>query len=227
MDRRVGGMDWESPQFCDAFRRGDAWALESIYWAYVDGVEHVLRVGFMTRSGTSVIPGVRDQNRRADLIQEVFLRAFGESARQRFAVGLEYRPYLWSISRNVLVDHHRRTRRDKATQQPDLEYDLVLVQQPSEPEGFEPALVEVVERYVRDLGSPLREVQEMRFVKGKSQKEAAKELGISRQNVRTLEARLKEGLQCALQAAWRSQHSVRMALDGRTDFLPTAELRGK
>jgi DNA-directed RNA polymerase specialized sigma24 family protein len=75
-------------------------------------------------------------------------------------------------------------------------------------------LLQVVERYVGSLQAPLQEVHHVRYVLGQSQREAAAGLGLSRQNVRTLEERLKEGLRAALLEAWRAERSVRNALAG-------------
>jgi RNA polymerase sigma factor (sigma-70 family) len=229
MDTRVGGVEWRSAEFSEAFRRGDVEILESIYWAHVKGVEHLLRVGFVGKNGSLVVPGVREPDRRADLLQEVFMKAFGDSARRRFDVGLEYAPYLWTICRNVLVDHHRGMRRDRAkvSQLPPPDVDLVLTQEPKEPEWAAPVLVELVDRYVAGLGPPLNDVYEMRFLTGRSQKVVAATLGISRQNVRTLETHLKQGLRRELQLARGSQDLVRQALDGRPEMLFVTETRGK
>src|SRR5689334_14293059 len=106
-------VDWTSADFVAAFRRGDSAVLEAIYWHYVDVVERVLQSGFVAKDGRASIPGILDPDRRADLLQEVFLKAFSESARTSFAPELDYRPYVLAIGRNVLIDDHRRRARDR------------------------------------------------------------------------------------------------------------------
>jgi len=204
-------MDWRSPEFCERFRRGDPAALEEIYWTYVDLVEHVLVAGFWTKGRQVMISGEADPDRRADLLQEVFVRSFSETARRNFESTLDYRAYLLGISRHVLVDHHRRCHRRNISYAPELSEEYVEVPVMSEEPWLAPDVVEVVDGYVRSLLPPLRGLYHARYVLGRSQREAAESLGLSRQNVRTLEERLKQGLRAALEQAWRVQPALRQA----------------
>jgi RNA polymerase sigma factor (sigma-70 family) len=214
-------IDWSCPEFLDRFRTGHTATLEAIYCEYAALVEHVLAAGFVTKDGRSAVRGIADAERRADLMQEVFLKAFSEAARTRFEFGFEYRPYLLTISRNVLVDAHRCSKREKVLLRSVSESEL-HINEPPEPAWTTPVVTRVVERYVATLESPLREVHELRFVRGKSQRDAARMLGISRQNVRTMEARLKDGLRSALRAARCTDGSVRAALDDGQDIFGLA-----
>jgi RNA polymerase sigma factor (sigma-70 family) len=183
---------WDSPEFVHCFIRGDAEALEAIYLEYVDLLDHVLATGFLTRNGC-LVPGVRNRETRADLLQEVFAKAFADRARRSFACGADYRPYIATICRNVLVDAHRHRGRERALFSEALRGDEP-VQQVDEPLLPTHAWEGMVEAYVTRLSSPLREVHRLRFVEGKSQRHAAIVLGMTRQNLRTLEARLKREL---------------------------------
>jgi RNA polymerase sigma-70 factor (ECF subfamily) len=58
----------------------------------------------------------------------------------------------------------------------------------------------IVEGYLRALPDELKQIHEARFVKGLSQRDAADALGISRQQLRTREARLRDGLRRLLDA---------------------------
>jgi len=213
-------MDWRSPEFCERFRRGDPAALEEIYWTYVDLVEHVLVAGFWTNGRQVMISGEADPDRRADLLQEVFVRSFSETARRNFKSTRDYRAYLLGISRHVLVDHHRRRHRRNAFCVPDLSEEYVEDPVTNEEPWLAPDVVEVVDGYVRGLLPPLRGLYQARYVLGRSQREAAESLGLSRQNVRTLEEQLKEGLRAALEQALRVQPSLRRAFD-RADVVDT------
>jgi RNA polymerase sigma-70 factor, ECF subfamily len=217
-------MDRWSAKFCERFRHGDRAVIEEVYWAYLSLVEHVLTAGFWLKGRAIPVPGVRDADQRADLVQEVFVRAFSDAARQSFDAALDYRSYLLGISRNLLIDHHRRTRNrplvfDFQLDRPhdDLPGPDALTWQSS-------ALIAIVEVYVAGLKSPLRELYYTRFVLGRSQREAADGLGLSRQNVRTLEERVKAGLRTALRRARHTQRSVRAALED-TRFLQDADAR--
>jgi RNA polymerase sigma factor (sigma-70 family) len=207
-------MDWQSPDFCERFRRGDARVLEEIYWAYVDVVEHLLAGGFLIKDRQVAVPGVGNPDQRDDLLQEVFVNAFGETARRTFDTGRDFRAYVLSIGRHVLVDQHRRAGRPHVPYDADLDEVYSGPAPNSEQEWMSPELIQVAERYVASLTSPLRELHHARYALGRSQREAADDLGLSRQNVRTMEDRLKAGLRWALQQAWRTESAVRIALEG-------------
>jgi RNA polymerase sigma factor (sigma-70 family) len=161
---------------------------------------------------------VSDAEQRADLLQEIFARAFSDTARRRFDATLDFRSYLLAITRNLLVDHYRRfkprplahtCRLDEVCA--DTDGTDQLLWQSSE-------LVAVVERYVAALNAPLREIYHARYVLGRSQRDTACGLGLSRQTVRTLEERVKAGLRSALRQAGHAERAVRNALEGRLPF---------
>jgi RNA polymerase sigma factor (sigma-70 family) len=214
----VATVEWQSPDFWRRFRSGDPAILEAVYWRFVDVVEHVLGSGFVTKDGRRLIAGVRDPDQRRDLLQECFLKAFSASARQTFDERLDYRPYLLTIARNVLADHYRGRRRDTSMSDAVDDQQISADNGPApEPSWAAPSLLPVVERFVAGLESPLREIHEARFIQGKSQREAARALGLSRQSMRTLEARLKDCLRDALEDARHAEAGVRAALDDQPD----------
>ena len=217
--------DWRSEEFRNGFRRGDTAVLECLYWEHIDLVEQVLARGFVTRDGRNV-PGVEDEEPRGDLMQEVFLKAFSVTTRATFDPAYDFRRYLLAIGRNVLVDFHRRSGRQPVTVDPAGDLGEAL-DATTEPEWCAPALVGVVEGYVAALVSPLREVHELRFVRGKSQRDAARALGVSRQNLRTFEARLKDGLRRALWEAQGADGPLGPALEARRAGPRLAAARGK
>jgi DNA-directed RNA polymerase specialized sigma24 family protein len=68
-------------------------------------------------------------------------------------------------------------------------------------ETYGPELLAAVSSYVDALPPPLRAVHERRFMEGEAQERAAEALGISRQNLRTLERKLVTGLRRAIRRA--------------------------
>src|SRR5262245_14968230 len=69
----------------DRFRRGEQDALGEVYERYVDEVGMLARRGFtMEAHGHVVVPGARDVDAEHDLVQETFVKAFAEKARQSF-----------------------------------------------------------------------------------------------------------------------------------------------
>lgn len=100
----------ENSEQIEAFRRGDRAVLEEVYRHYVDDVEAMLRGGFtFTSQGETVrFRGIREPFRLQEAVQESFIKAFRESARQAYDGSRAYRPYLFTIARNLIIDQYRR-----------------------------------------------------------------------------------------------------------------------
>jgi RNA polymerase sigma-70 factor, ECF subfamily len=172
----------ERPGLLPRFRRGERAALEEIYFAYVDLVAFVVR---QSAHGAHA----------ADLIQETFARAFAERARLGYDGLRPYRPFLLTIARNLLVDDARKRGRELVVEDPP---EPLPSEGAADPEWADADTVAVVERYVAGLDARLRALYEERYVKDRSQNEAAAALGLTRQKVRTLEEKLRRGLERAL-----------------------------
>jgi RNA polymerase sigma-70 factor (ECF subfamily) len=185
------------PELLVAFRRGEQSALETVYWAYVDGVTRTVQAvmnGFGTASAGTIQLG---KTELGDLVHEVFVRAFSPESRQRYDGKRPYGPYLGQIARNVVVDHWRLARRHVAIDIAPLLEALSLETNVTgnAPERWaDPQTIAVVERYLAALEPDVRRVHEALYVQGLSQREAAAALGLGRQAVRGIEARLREGL---------------------------------
>src|SRR5262249_10922972 len=94
-------------ELLDAFRRGDREALARVYHHYVDAVARLVRYGFLLETRNLRISGARDVDAENEIIQDVFVRAFGERARLGYDGIRPYRPYLLRIAKNLLVDQAR------------------------------------------------------------------------------------------------------------------------
>jgi len=166
----------DKPELLRAFRAGERDALERVYWAYVDAVAQVARYGARLGERAAVTGAPRED--WGDLVQETFSRAFGERARLAYDGLRPYRPYLLTICRNLLAEGARRRG------------------------GALPAHeLAVVEKYVAGLEARLAAVYRQRYIAGATQEEAARALGLSRQQLRTLEEKLRRGLRRALEKA--------------------------
>src|SRR5258706_14257303 len=115
-----------------------------------------------------------------DLVQEIFVRAFSDRARLAFDGVRDYRPFLFTIARNVVTDWARKRRRDVSlddfttiTTEPSIEED------DDEP-WTNPEMTGVVEAYLRTLPEDLAAVHRERYVLGHTQRGAALALGLSR-----------------------------------------------
>jgi RNA polymerase sigma factor (sigma-70 family) len=188
----------------DGFRAGKSEALGTVYWEYVRKVERLLGAGFVVRGrGDRVAGACRQPEDLADLVQEVFSRAFSEKGRRGYDGLRDYGPYLYAIARNVLVDWARARGREIPAPWAELEaaIETAPVQEDDEVPWAEPETMRVVEAYLASLPQDLRDVHRLRHEQGLSQTQAAEQLGVGRQTLRTLERRLRDGLATALDAA--------------------------
>lgn len=184
------------PELLIAFRRGDRDALEKVYWAYVGRVEQlVLRRALRGRS--------RRASDVADLVQEVFIRAFSERGRLGYDGLREYGPYLLTIARNVTINRARAEGREPALADSDVEMLEPAAEAHAEedPPWADPATMAVVEAFLASLPQPMRDLHHQRYVLGLPQREAATALSITRQQLRTVEDKLRRGLEQALRKA--------------------------
>jgi RNA polymerase sigma factor (sigma-70 family) len=176
------------------FRSGDRDALAQVYRTHFDEVERFIRRGLLAM-------GLFSPANLADVIQDVFLKAFAPAARSRYdAERGPYAPFLMTLSRNVLVDWARRHGREARVDGHAAVEDAVGGEAAGAPSMFEPSLVAATKRYVEKLSPELRALHHRRFVLAEPQRQAAERLGITRQNLRTLERRLVEGLRQHLES---------------------------
>jgi RNA polymerase sigma factor (sigma-70 family) len=194
------------PDLLRDFRAGKRPALETVYRAYVDKVTGVIRFGFRPPAGTTRITGLKvDAAETSGLVQEVFLKAFAAPARASFDGLRDYGPFLYAIARNVLADWGRRLGRELPMLAEDLQRmgeradDAAWVPDEESNSWADPETVALTERYVEGLDDELKQVHRVRFVLGLSQRDAAGQLGIGRQTMRTLEGRLRAGLKRELE----------------------------
>ena len=184
------------PDFLPRFREGDKDALRLVYQSYVDAVTRVVasalrRYGAMGHHGWRALA-----SELPDLVQEVFTRAFEPRTRRGFDGLREYGPYLGQIARNVVVDHLRRRQRRVASENALVLEEVSLAPAtPATATGFAEAdTMALVSRYIAGLSPDLRRVHDALYVQGMSQRDAAVALGLGRQVVRTMEAKLRDGL---------------------------------
>jgi RNA polymerase sigma factor (sigma-70 family) len=182
----------ESSDFLQRFKAGERPFLEKVYFAYVDEVEAYVR-RFLAAYGWRSAAARPDVG---DLVQEAFVRAFGEKARHAFDGQRDYGPFLGALTRNLMIDWARRSGRELPTEDLDR---FPESPPPSEREWSDPDTMAEVNAYLGELPPELREVHEFRYVQCRSQDDACSALAISRQTLRTREKHLREGLRRRLQ----------------------------
>jgi len=194
-----------SPQLLLDFRLGKPAALETVYRHYVRGVDVFLRA--LARSAGSA--ELAQPSAIADLLQEVFIRAFSPNARKAYDGLRDFGPYLNTIARNCFIDALRRGKKERMLGLSDSAAALEEVPINTQ-EQYEPVVIAVLESYLSDLPAPLRGVYEQRFELGVSQEAACDRLGISRRSLRTAEEHLRAGLRKALLLAgvWQRELSL-------------------
>jgi RNA polymerase sigma-70 factor, ECF subfamily len=190
-------VQWGSdPGLLEAFRRGEHSVLEQVYRAYAPSVARYLERSRAGRSGVLDVAAAQ---------QESFARAFSPRAREAYDGRRPYAAWLRAVARSAAVAVLRRGGR--------LAERCVPLEQVEEGAGWEAegespeehVLREegrtLVRRFLAGLGAQERSLLELRFMEGLSQREAGEELGLSRQEVRTREARLRQELGRYLSAA--------------------------
>ena len=178
------------------FRKGERTALERVYRHYAPTVALRLRSGFMvSRSGqapTHVM--LRRAFEMESALQEVFVRAFKESARLGYDGLRPYRDYLAGITKHVVCDELRRSLRIREVSVEDLQ----ASEQPEDAGPSPDARMEseqakgVVRRFLEEACDDRdRKLYALRYQEGHSQEAAAHAAGLTRIQVRRWEAKFR------------------------------------
>jgi len=184
----------EHPELLAGFREGRPAVLDRIYRAYSVSVERNLRA--MARAYG--IPELAQASAVADLLQEVFVRAFSKTARRSYDGLREFGSYLSTIVRNCFIDALRNQSREVLREPEELRIEIERHAVVPDDSALDPKVAGVLAAYIRGLPSPLAGIYEQRFVLGTSQEEASSALGLSRRVIRTGEKKLRSGLRKAL-----------------------------
>jgi RNA polymerase sigma factor (sigma-70 family) len=194
------------PRLLEAFREGHHAALETVYRSYARPIDRYLRA--LARMTGSL--ELTQASWIADLLQEVFIRAFSTAGRRGYDGVRDYAPYLTTIARNCFVDAQRARGREVPTSPDDLTVALEALA--DDADGWcEPKTLAVLNAYIDGLDAAVRGVYEQRFVLGRSQEEASTALGLTRRAIRTAENHLRRGLRKALSRAGISLNELQAA----------------
>jgi RNA polymerase sigma-70 factor (ECF subfamily) len=123
-----------------------------------------------------------------DLTQEVFLRIFKTLGSYRAAHG-GFTTWMTSLTRNLLIDHYRRTRRDRMTRSLDEELPRLEAKQSAAPKPDEKAvageLSMQLQRALAKLSPELREAVMLRDLQGLEYQEIRAILGVPEGTVKS------------------------------------------
>ncbi len=182
------------------FRAGTPEALREVYRMHAREITTMLRHGFAFDSAAGVgrFAGLSSPFELQDALHETFARAFEPAARTAFDGIRPYGPYLRTIARNVVLRAGRRQRERVPLQDvaDDGRAPVGAAEDAADPEraAQDGELVALVRAFLERVPAPDRALLQARFVDGLSQRDAAAQLGLGRQQLRTREARLREAL---------------------------------
>lgn len=216
----------QNPRLLHAFRLGERAALEEVYRQYSPAVLKFLRGGFGFRSGGSTMhfKGIHNDSDLNSSVQEVFRRAFEEKARHSYNGTNSFTNWVLAIARNMVLNGFRRREvnlseyikesdhRNQLTFMDDEmteEHSGILYGEPAPCQSMEfesSELRELMLSFMDDLEPEERLILKSRFVDGLGQKEAAKELGLTRMKIRVFESKLRRRLHFFLKPSGYLDH---------------------
>lgn len=187
-----------------AYREGRGDALNKVYHHFRDDVSRLLGAGFGFSSGGKRyrFTGYRTAFELEDAIQETFLKAFGERARNGYSGLQPFRPYLLGIARNLVIDDYRRRRREMAIFVPE-EVDLQRVEPDTqgsassmggwgarsldpEQEAMRAQRRELIQDFLETLDEKQRELVRLHFMERLSQESTAEAMQVDRNRIRRM-----------------------------------------
>lgn len=178
------------------YRNGDQAALERVFRAYAPLVFHVLRHGVNTGASGRVYLG--DAHQEDDVVQDTFIRLFSPATRARYDGLRPFGALVRVVARSALLDHLRKRRREAlhvSDEMEDVDARVAADWTPGTPLPDQAALSAQEQQGARTFLEALpeedRDLLRLRFEQGLTQQQAAEKLGISRQNLRTLEEKLR------------------------------------
>ncbi len=182
------------------FKAGEREALTQVYRDHAQDVALVLRHGFAFESSGRKrrFVGYGSGFELQDVLHETFRRAFEPSARAAYDGIRPYGAYISTIARNLVLRSFRAREvlfpidDAESSQGPTLS--AIDLGPSPEREVHEGQVRELVAAFLATLAPDERELIELRYVQGMSQRDAEQALGLGRQRIRTREKELRRKL---------------------------------
>lgn len=151
----------------DRYARGDRAAFAEVYDSVAPRV-----LAYLRRQ-------TRDPQRAEDLLQQTMLQMHRGCS--NFTSGSPVLPWAFAIARRLLIDEHRREKRNVLSMAIDVAAETIAGGVPSVPDGFVFAkeLARLFQRVLEELPVSQRDAFELVRIDGLSPAEAAKVLGIT------------------------------------------------
>jgi RNA polymerase sigma-70 factor (ECF subfamily) len=185
----------------NGFRSGDRSVLEQVYREYSRSLFSMLLHGFPVESQHKrfTFRGYKDPWQLENAVQEIFARAFAESARRAYDGIRPYKNYLMTIARNYVVDSFRRRQKESVffDDLPTYRFSELPFPDDGTPKNPESQAVnrqlkEETAKFVGALDPDTKKLFDARFVRGLSVEASASELQISEYRVKREERRIRK-----------------------------------
>ena len=181
-------------ELLDSFRRGEGQAIERVYHAFVAPVTALLKNGFSFMSGgrTTYFKGFSDTWELECAVQDVFIQAFSERARQSYDGIKPFGPYLMTIARNRVISLLRSETREQRRRS--LLADEGPPPGPESPEkhAIRQQLNKIVQEFVSNLDPELAQFFLRRYGEDRNLMETARRLGLTRMKARIRDRKLRK-----------------------------------
>ena len=173
--------------------------METVYLHYAPLLSALVFRGLATQNGRVRVTTPFEVG---SVVQEAFARSFQEKARLAYDGLSPYLSYLAAIARNYLLNE-RRVREEPASDAAievaltaGVQTGTALSSPPRRPDEVaeEHELARLVEAFLAERTQPERDIFKARFVERRTQDEAAAAVGLTRIQVRRIEAHLREDL---------------------------------
>ncbi len=191
----------ENRDLLEAFKRGERSAMATVYREYAKGLFVMLSKGFVikTKADHYHFTGYKETHKLEGAVQDVFVRAFSESARTAYDGLRPYKNYLYTIARNRVIDSFRKGSREfVAIDELPLEEEEGALdnrfQTPKSPEETTvwKQLKTQVDQFIESLNADEQALFQVRFLSEQSVEATAKQLNITEYQVKRDEKRLKK-----------------------------------
>lgn len=193
-----------SRELLRGFKAGEREALTAVYRMHAQEVAGLLRHGFAFESGGQRrrFAGYASGFELQDALHETFRRAFEPSARDAYDGIRPFGAYVGTIARNLVLRSFRARETAFPIESGAIESGAIesgvhaTVDLAPSPEHavHEEQVRALVARFLAQLEPDEQALVEARFVRGLSQRDAAEQLGLGRQRIRTREQTLRSKL---------------------------------
>lgn len=182
----------------DAYRRGERAAFAKIFELYVDDVARTLRAGVRVRVEGDIIRLGKDlpEQEIEALLQETFLKAFGDTARSSYDGLRPFGAYLATIARNLVIDRGRTEQKAARLEAHGVELDHLPGDGAEDAEWRQETaeLRVVLDGFRQTLTPEEREIFRLRYEEELSHKQTGDALGMTAVQVRRRDSRIRQAL---------------------------------